>query len=93
VIIEEDGREAAHWTDWTYNLQEMTNANLTPSSGQMLLVDRSVIEHQAAKLGGVFAWICRVTTFHRKYDYDAFTEVHFSLDFGTTRIVREGTET
>lgn len=92
VFIEEDGREVARWTDWTHNLREMTTGNLTPSSGQMLLVHRSLIEREAAKFGGVFAWICRITTSHRKYSYSAFTETHFALDFGTTRIVRDGTE-
>jgi hypothetical protein len=92
VIIEEDGREVARWTDWTHNLREMTTANLTPSTGQMLLIHRSLIEREAAKLGGVFAWICRITGYHRKFSHSDFTEAGFTLDFGTTRIVRDTTQ-
>jgi hypothetical protein len=55
VIIEENGRELARWTDWTYHLREMTTGNLTPSSGQMLVIHRSVVDHESAKLGGVYA--------------------------------------
>jgi len=57
----------------------------------MLLVHRSVIEREAAKLGGVLAWICKITTYDRKYGHGPFTEAHFTLDFGTTRIVRDCT--
>jgi hypothetical protein len=56
----------------------------------MLLIHRSLIERESAKLGGVFAWICKITTYHRKYGYGSFSETHFALDFGTTRIVRDG---
>jgi hypothetical protein len=33
----------------------MTTGNLTPSSGQMLVIHRSVVDHESAKLGGVYA--------------------------------------
>jgi hypothetical protein len=69
----------------------MTTADLTPSTGEMLLIRRSLVESEASKLGGVFAWICKITTYNRKHSYSAFTEVHFELDFGTTRVVRDRT--
>ena len=75
---------------WTHQLRELTTADLTPSSGQMLVVHRSLIDRESVKLGGVFAWICKITTHHRKYSHSEFAETHFVLDFGTTRIVREG---
>jgi hypothetical protein len=90
VIVHEDGHDVARWIDWTDKLREMTTANLSPSTGQMLLIRRSVVEREAAKLGGVFAWICKITTYHRKYSYSPFTKAHFVLDFGTTRIVQKG---
>ena len=40
VVVEEDGRVLARWTDWTDHLRETTTADLTPSSGQMLLIHR-----------------------------------------------------
>ncbi len=64
---------------------------ITPSTGQMLLIRRSPVERGAAKMGGVFAWICKITTYHRKHSFGKFTEAHFALDFGTTTIVRDGT--
>jgi hypothetical protein len=79
----------ARWTDWTDHLRETTTADLTPSSGQMLLIHRSVVERESAKLGGVFAWICKISSQHRKHSYTDFQEAHFALDFGTTRIVRD----
>ena len=88
MVVEEGGSEVGRWIDWTHNLREMTSANLTPSTGQMLLIRRSLVESEAAKLGGVFAWICKITTYDRKDGYGPFTEGHFVLDFGTTRIVR-----
>jgi hypothetical protein len=91
VIVAQDGLDVARWSDWTYKLREMITGDLTPSTGQMLLIRRSLVEHESAKLGGVFAWICKITTYHRRYSYEAFTEAHFVLDFGTTRIVRDGT--
>jgi hypothetical protein len=91
VVVDEDGREVARWADWTHHLREMTTGNLTPSTGQRLLIHRSLIEREAAKLSGTFAWICKITTYHRKNTHSTFDEAHFGLDFGTTRIVREGT--
>lgn len=91
VVIDEDGRQLARWTDWTHQLRELTTADLTPSSGQMLVVHRSLIDSELAKLGGVFAWICKITAHHRKYSHSEFDEAHFVLDFGTTRIVRDST--
>ncbi|MEX2299894.1 MAG: hypothetical protein WD733_03090 [Bryobacterales bacterium] len=88
VKVENDNTEVARWVDWTYNLREMTTANITPSTGQMLLIRRSLVEREAARLGGVFAWLCKVTTYDRKYSYQPFNKDHFALDFGTTRIVR-----
>jgi hypothetical protein len=81
------GDDIAHWSDWTHKLREMTTPDLTPSTGQMLRIRRSLIEREIAKRGGVFAWICRITTYHRKYRHNAFTKSHFALEFGTTRIV------
>jgi hypothetical protein len=88
VIIEEDGRDIGRWIDWTYKLQEMTTGNLTPSTGQMLLIRRSLVEYAAAQLGGVFAWICKITSYHRKYRHNAYVETHFVTAVGITRIVR-----
>lgn len=89
VVVDEDGTEIARWTDWTHRLREMTTANLTPSTGQMSVIRRSLVEREAAKLGGVYAWICKITTHHRKHRFGEFTEAHFKLDFGFTRIVRD----
>jgi hypothetical protein len=87
VIVEEHGRELARWTDWTHHLREMTTGNLTPSSGQMLIVHRSAVDRESAKLGGVYAWLCTIISHHR--DYADFKEARFSIDFGTTGIVRD----
>jgi hypothetical protein len=89
VVVEENGRELARWIDWTYRLREVTTGDLTPSTGQMLVIHRSIVEREASKLGGVYAWVCRMTSHHRKYSYTDFKEANFALDFGTTRIVRE----
>jgi hypothetical protein len=89
LVIEEDSRDIGRWIDWTYKLQEMTTGNLTPATGQMLLIRRSLVEKEAAKLGGVFAWICKITAYQRKHSYSAFVKTHFALAFGTTRIVRD----
>jgi hypothetical protein len=91
VVVDEDGCEVARWIDWTHKLREMTTGDLTPSTGQMLLIRRSLVQREAAKLGGVFAWICKITTYDRKHSYGAFTKTHFVLDSGTTRIVRQRT--
>jgi hypothetical protein len=88
VTVYEDGYEVARWIDWAHKMRELNMGDLTPSTGQMLLIRRSLIEREAAKLGGVFAWICKITTYHRKHMYREFTETHFMLDFGTTKIVR-----
>jgi len=90
VVVDEDGVEIARWTDWTHKLREMTTANLTPSTGQLLLIRRSLVEREAAKLGGVYAWICKITTYHRKHPFGEYAEARFVLDFGTTGIVRDG---
>jgi hypothetical protein len=87
LVVEEGGRDVARWSDWTHKLHEMIRANLPPSTGQILLIRRSLVEREAAKLGGALAWICKITSYHREYNYRAFTETHFVQDFGTTRIV------
>ncbi len=91
VTIGDEGCQIGRWIDWTHKLREMTTGNRSPSTGQMLLIRRSLIEGQAAELGGVFAWICKIKTYNRKYSHTSFKETMFALDFGTTRIVRDGT--
>jgi hypothetical protein len=88
VDAEEEG-EVARWNDWTHQLRETSTANLSPSTGQMLLIRRSIMERAAEKLGGVFAWICKITTYQRAYGHGPFKETHFTIEIGSTRIVRD----
>jgi hypothetical protein len=88
VVVESGGQHIGRWTDWAYKLGEMATANLSPSSGQALLLRRQVAEDAASRVGGRYAWICRITSYHRKHHMGEFEIKHSYTDYGTTRLVR-----
>lgn len=76
------------WNDWTFNLKEKMTANLPPSTGQYLLIQRERIETFAAKTDSVFCWICRLIGYHRKHDYEPFEHFADYRQYGASSIAR-----
>jgi hypothetical protein len=66
VSVDHGGSEVARWSDWTLSLEEKAVGSLPPSTGQILLAKRQMIELGATRLGGIFGWLCRVTFYGRR---------------------------
>lgn len=88
ALIVRDAKEViAKWTDWTNGLREKVTANLPPSTGQYLVVHRQRIETFAEETNSVFCWICRLTGFHREYDYEPYKYFVDHRQYGATSII------
>lgn len=90
ISIASGDAEQARWSDWTYRLEESLAGNLPPSTGQALRLHQSLIDDAQRRLGGTFAWLCRITAYQRKQFSGPFDVARFALDLGTTSIVRNG---
>lgn len=87
LIICDKEEIIAKWTDWTDSLREKTTANLPPSTGYSLLVQRTRIETFAEESHSVFCWVCRLTGYHRENDFQPYVSFVDYHQYGTTRIV------
>lgn len=88
ALIIRDGEEIiGRWTDWTDGLREKMTANLPPSTGHYLLVRRQKIEEFAAETNSVLCWICRLTGYHREYNYQPYKHFLDHHQYGATNIV------
>ena len=84
ALIADDGEKIiGKWTDWTKGLREKITANLSPATGQHLLVQRENIETFAEESNLVFCWVCRLTGYHRKYDYEPYEQFVEYRQFGS----------
>lgn len=66
----------AKWLDWTDGLNEKTIANLPPSTGNTLLLKRSVIDRFEKETNTEFCWGCNITSFNRETHYGRYAEKH-----------------
>jgi len=75
ALIVDDGKKiVGKWTDWTDGLEQKITANLSPATGQHLLVRRQNIETFTEKTSSMFCWICRLTGYHRTHDYSPYEQ-------------------
>jgi hypothetical protein len=82
-----DGEEPLGiWRDWSLGLSEQQTANLTPRTGQALMLRRSAVDRFAASKGYTFCWAYRVNGFQRKRigQYDEFG---ISYVIGATNLI------
>jgi hypothetical protein len=89
VLIENAGKEVGRWSDWSYRFEEKLRTNLHPSTGEMLCINQTIIDDAAERVGGTFAWLCRITTHHRKTHFGPYEAMETLVDFGTTRLLRD----
>ncbi|OGV85813.1 MAG: hypothetical protein A3K19_33735 [Lentisphaerae bacterium RIFOXYB12_FULL_65_16] len=82
----QDG-ELGFWQDWTAGLSEMQDANLTPRTGQVLMLWRSAVERLAAETKSTFCWACRVTGFAREHQSGQFDEFSIPRVIGASRLI------
>jgi len=88
ALIIRDGEEIiGKWNDWTDGLREKVSADLNPSTGQYLLLQREKVEAFASETKSVFCWICRLAGHHREYDYQPYKHFADHRLYGTTSIV------
>ena len=83
-----DGNGVKAWLrDWTDGVREKVLANLQPRSGYVLTADADMIYSFAGRTGSTFSWVCRLTTYQRRYEYGSFEEANFYAAFGTRAII------
>jgi len=73
--------------DWTDGVREKLLANLQPRSGYVLTADADMVHGFAARTGSTFSWVCRLTTYQRRYEYGSFETANFYATFGTRGII------
>ena len=86
IDVNENGEVIANWFDWVDGLTERHHIDLPMSTGQCLLVRREKIEEFAKSTGSSFCWVCRITGYHRKDNYESYKQVRDHREFGCTRI-------
>jgi len=77
----------AKWQDWNWNLREKNSANLTPSTGEYLLVDRAMIERFTEKEKYRFCWICQLTQYYREHSHQEYKTYCYTREYGTSNII------
>lgn len=88
LIIQEGENTVAKWIDWADGLGEKISANLSPSTGQHMLIQRKRIQEFMEATDSVFCWICRLTVYNRKYDGSPYDKFYDYSHYGATSIVR-----
>ncbi len=78
----------ARWSDWSCGLTETSLANLSPATGEMLLINRKIIEKSEAKQSMVFCWLCRITGYNREHKFGQFKLFHDYRIFGERLLVQ-----
>jgi len=73
--------------DWTDGVREKLLANLQPRSGYVLTADADMVHGFAARTGSTFSWVCRLTTYQRRYEYGSFEVANFYATFGTRGVI------
>ncbi len=77
----------AKWQDWNWNLREKNRANLTPSTGEYLLVDRAMIERFTENEKYRFCWICQLTQYYREHSHQEYKTYCYTQEYGTSNII------
>jgi len=62
------------WRDWTDGLTDRMTANLPPSTGNVLMIKRSIIERFEKKTNSEFCWGCCITRFCRSGRFERYNE-------------------
>lgn len=85
--ILDDKKIVGKWQDWNWNLQEKNRANLTPSTGEYLLVNRSIIDEFADNQKCCFCWLCQITQYYRKYEHEKYIKYSHVQEYGASNII------
>jgi hypothetical protein len=87
LVFESTGEVIGRWVDWTEELRERLPSTILPSTGQLLLIRREVIERFAAQHRARLCWLVRATAFCREYDYKPYQPVHEDRVYGASSII------
>lgn len=87
VEVVAEGQVVATWHDWSFRLREIDLANLSPSTGFVLEVNRELVEAVEAGTGMAFIWVCKLTGYHRRHTYQRYETFSNYYVFGARRIV------
>jgi hypothetical protein len=83
-----DATGAKAWLhDWTEGVREKLLANLETRSGYVLTADAGMVHGFAARTRSTFSWVCRLTTYQRRHEYESFETANFYATFGTRGII------
>lgn len=63
------------------------DANLTPRTGQFLMMRRSAAEGFAARTRSTYCWVCRIKGFHRKHRVGRYDEFSVCRVIGASNLV------
>jgi len=83
-----DGDEVVgKWLDWKWNFREKLTANLTPSSGEYLLIKRAKVEQFEESEKCKFCWICKLTMYYREHSYQEYKTHSWIKEYGSSSII------
>lgn len=80
-------KAVARWNDWTEGLSEKITANLSPATGERLLIKRELIRQAERKEKKVFMWVCELTGYSRDDRFGAFKVFRDYRTYGERRVV------
>lgn len=72
LTVSQKEETIGRWNDWTHRLKEKATANLSPSTGQILVARRKEVEDFLKATNSKFSWVCCLTKFHREHDYESY---------------------
>lgn len=74
LTVEDGESRIGKWRDWTDGLEEKSTANLSPATGQYLLVSRKRLEEITNSFKSHYCWLSCLRTYHRKHDYEPYEQ-------------------
>jgi hypothetical protein len=87
ITVTANGQPLGQWRDWTAGVTETQSANLTPRTGETLILRRSAVDDFANTHGYTFCWACRVVGFQREHSFGKYDQFSICRVIGANNIV------
>jgi len=87
IVFQDEQGELGYWQDWTAGVSEMQDADLTPRTGQIVMLRRSAVQQFAAANGMTFCWVCRIRGFQKEHSYEKYNEFSVYRIIGGSRLI------
>jgi hypothetical protein len=87
IEFRDEAQVAARWSDWTDGLSERLKGNLSPATGQVLLIECDRLYKFAADFDATYCWLVRMHVWSREHSYEDYKQVHFDRTYGVGKLI------